>query len=164
MREPRNFKLLTILILSLCLTLPCFSQDQRPAVETVRQLPSGNWLLKVDGVEVEGITLEQKRELLKAQIELESLRAEAELLRKQIAEYELITSLFHQLDTQTKAQVAVMTQQIVSLQGAIDAQAKQLELIQQQTRINKVERIISNPVGTLAFKLLVPVAGLFIKH
>lgn len=120
--------------------------------------------MKVDGVEVEGITLEQKRELLKAQIELESLRAEAELLRKQIAEYELITSLFHQLDTQTKAQVAVMTQQIVSLQGAIDAQAKQLELIQQQTRINKVERIISNPVGTLAFKLLVPVAGLFIKH
>lgn len=130
----------------------------------MRKLPDGNWLLKVDGVEVEGITLEQKRDLLKAQIELESLRAEAELLRKQIAEYELVTSLFHQLDTQTKAQVAVMTQEIVSLQGAIDAQAKQLELIQKQTRINKIERIISNPIGTLAFKLLVPVAGLFIKH
>ena len=115
-------------------------------------------------MEVEGITLEQKRELLKAQIELEGLRAEAELLRKQVKEYELVTSLFHELDNQTKAQVAVMTQQIVSLQGAIDAQAKQLELIQRQTRINKFERVISNPIGTLAFKLLVPVAGLFIKH
>ena len=164
MRLRRNFKPLMTWILSLCLTLPCFSQDQRPAVETVRQLPDGNWLLKVDGVEVEGITLEQKRELLKAQIELEGLRAEAELLRKQIKEHELVTSLFHQLDTQTKAQVAVMTQQIVALNNAIEAQAKQLDLIQQQTRINKVERIISNPVGTLAFKLLVPVAGLFIKH
>ena len=161
MREPRNFKPL-ILCLLMMFGLACFAQS--PALEAVRKLPDGNWLLKVDGVEVEGVTVEQKRDLLQAQIELESLRAEAELLRKQIAEYELITSLFHQLDTQTKAQVAVMTQQIVSLQGAIDAQAKQLELIQQQTRINKVERIISNPVGTLAFKLLVPVAGLFIKH
>jgi len=142
--------------------LACFAQS--PALEAVRKLPDGNWLLKVDGVEVEGVTVEQKRDLLQAQIELESLRAEAELLRKQIAEYELITSLFHQLDTQTKAQVAVMTQQIVSLQGAIDAQAKQLELIQRQTRLSKIERIISNPVGTLAFKLFVPVAGLFIKH
>jgi len=132
--------------------------------EVVRQLPSGNWLLKVDGVEVEGITLEQKRDLLKAQIELESLRAEAELLRKQIKEYELVTSLFHQLDSQTKAQIAVMTQQIVSLQGAIDALTKRAELIEKQTRLNKIERIISNPIGTLAFKLLVPVAGLFIKH
>lgn len=164
MPQQRNFKPLMTWILSLCLTLPCTAQDQRPAVETVRQLPSGNWLLKVDGVEVEGITLEQKRELLKAQIELEGLRAEAELLRKQVKEYELVTSLFHELDNQTKAQVAVMTQQIVSLQGAIDAQAKQLELIQRQTRINKFERVISNPIGTLAFKLLVPVAGLFIKH
>jgi len=120
--------------------------------------------LKVDGVEVEGITLEQKRDLLKAQIELESLRAEAELLRKQIKEYELVTSLFHQLDSQTKAQIAVMTQQIVSLQGAIDALTKRAELIEKQTRLNKIERIISNPIGTLAFKLLVPVAGLFIKH
>ena len=152
------------MILSLCLTLPCTAQDQRPAVETVRQLPSGNWLLKVDGVEVEGITLEQKRELLKVQIELEGLRAEAELLRKQIKEYELVTSLFKELDTQTKAQIAVMTQQIVSLNNAIEAQAKQLELIQRQTRINKIERIINNPIGTLAFKLLVPVAGLLIPR
>lgn len=128
----------------------------------IRTLPSGNPFLNCDGVEIEGITLEQKRDLLKAQIELEGLRAEVELLRKQIADYEIVTSLFRELDSQTKAQISVMNAQVIALNNAIEAQAKQLELIQRQTRINRIERIIGNPIGTLAFKLIVPVAGLFV--
>lgn len=162
MRQLQNFKLLTALTLSPCLTLPCTAQSQGQTCQVIRTLPSGNPFLNCDGVEIEGITLEQKRDLLKAQIELEGLRAEVELLRKQIADYEIVTSLFRELDSQTKAQISVMNAQVIALNNAIEAQAKQLELIQRQTRINRIERIIGNPIGTLAFKLIVPVAGLFV--
>lgn len=149
------------MILSLSLTLPCTAQEQRPAIETVRRLPDGNWLLKVDGELLQTINEQQKRDLLKLQIEAESLRAEIELLRRQIADYETLASLFKQMDMARKEQIDAMKAQLdLAEQGQREAKALIEQLIK-QTRRNRIESALSNPILTLAFKLAVPVAGLF---
>ena len=145
----------------MCLTPLSFSQDQRPAVEAVRRLPDGNWLLKVDGELLQTINEQQKRDLLKLQIEAESLRAEIELLRKQIADYEMLASLFRQMDAARKEQIDAMKAQLdLYEQGQREAKALIEQLIK-QTRRNRIESALSNPILTLAFKLAVPIAGLF---
>lgn len=149
------------MILSLSLTLPCTAQEQRPAIETVRRLPDGNWLLKVDGELLQTINEQQKRDLLKLQIEAESLRAEIELLRRQIADYETLASLFKQMDMARKEQIDAMKAQLdLAEQGQREAKALIEQLIK-QTRRNRIESALSNPILTLAFKLAVPIAGLF---
>ncbi len=157
----QNSKPLMLLILSLCLTLPCTAQDQRPAIETVRRLPDGNWLLKVDGELLQTINEQQKRDLLKLQIEAEGLRAEIELLRRQIADYETLASLFKQMDMARKEQIDAMKAQLdLAEQGQREAKALIEQLIK-QTRRNRIESALSNPILTLAFKMAVPIAGLF---
>lgn len=149
------------MILSLSLTLPCTAQEQRPAIESIRRLPDGNWLLKVDGELLQTINEQQKRDLLKLQIEAESLRAEIELLRKQIADYEALASLFKQMDSARKEQLDAMKAQLdLYEQGQREAKAL-IEQLVKQTRRNRIESALSNPILTLAFKLAVPVAGLF---
>jgi len=151
------------LILSLCLTLPCFSQDQRPAVESVRRLPDGNWLLKVDGELLQTISEQQKRDLLKLQIEAESLRVEVELLRKQIADYETLSGLFKQMDSARKEQIDAMKAQLdLAEQGQREAKVL-IEQLVRQTRRNRIESALSNPILTLAFKLAVPLGSLVIN-
>ena len=145
----------------MCLTPLSFSQDQRPAVEAVRRLPDGNWPLKVDGELLQTINEQQKRDLLKLQIEAESLRAEIELLRRQIADYETLSNLFKQMDAARKEQIDAMKAQLdLYEQGQREAKALIEQLIK-QTRRNRIESALSNPILTLAFKLAVPIAGLF---
>ena len=130
-------------------------------IETVRRLPDGNWLLKVDGELLQTINEQQKRDLLKLQIEAESLRAEIELLRRQIADYETLASLFEQMDAARKEQIDAMKAQLdLAEQGQREAKVLIEQLIK-QTRRNRIESALSNPILTLAFKLAVPIAGLF---
>ena len=155
-------------LLMMCLALPCTGQDQRqdsePTTATskiIRRLPDGNWLLKVDGELLQTINEQQKRDLLKLQIEAESLRAEIELLRRQIADYETLASLFKQMDAARKEQIdAIKAQLDLAERGQREAKALIEQLIK-QTRRNRIESALSNPILTLAFKLAVPVAGLF---
>lgn len=151
------------MILSLSLTLPCTAQDQRPAIESIRRLPDGNWLLKVDGELLQTINEQQKRDLLKLQIEAESLRAEIELLRRQIADYETLASLFKQMDSARKEQIdAMKAQNDLLLERANEADRLIKELVK-QTRRNRIESALSNPILTLAFKLAVPLGSLVIN-
>ena len=117
--------------------------------------------MKVDGELLQTINEQQKRDLLKLQIEAESLRAEIELLRKQIADYEMLASLFRQMDAARKEQIdAMKTQLDLAEQGQREAKVLIEQLIK-QTRRNRIESALSNPILTLAFKLAVPIAGLF---
>lgn len=151
------------MILSLCLTPLCTAQDQRPAVESVRRLPDGNWLLKVDGELLQTISEQQKRDLLKLQIEAESLRVEVELLRKQIADYETLSGLFKQMDSARKEQIDAMKAQLdLAEQGQREAKVL-IEQLVRQTRRNRIESALSNPILTLAFKLAVPLGSLVIN-
>ena len=149
------------MILSLCLTLPCTAQEQRPAIESVRRLPDGNWLLKVDGELLQAISEQQKRDLLKLQIEAEGLRTEIELLRKQIADYETLSNLFKQMDAARKEQIDAMKAQLdLAEQERKEAKAL-IEQLVKQTKRNKVDALLNSSVLTLAFKLAVPIAGLW---
>lgn len=122
----------------------------------MRRLPSGNYLLTVDGIEVEGITVEQKRDILKAQIELESARQELKLLREQLSSYEAMSRLFlREREAREKESAALAAQLAIVNQRQIEADALIQQLVKAMKR-NKIEAALSNPLLTLAFKLAVP--------
>lgn len=132
-------------------------------IETVRRLPDGNWLLKVDGELLQTINEQQKRDLLKLQIEAESLRAEIELLRRQIADYETLSNLFKQMDAARKEQIDAMKAQLdLAEQGQREAKVL-IEQLVKQTKRNKVDALLNSSVLTLAFKLAVPLGSLVIN-
>lgn len=114
------------------------------------------------GIEVEGITVEQKREILKAQIELEAARRELELLRAQVGDYEAMRGLFQSECVAREKEAAALQKQIEILterQAESDALIKELVRV---TKRNRIESALSNPVMTLAFKLAVPLGNLII--
>jgi len=119
--------------------------------------------LKVDGELLQTISEQQKRDLLKLQIEAESLRVEVELLRKQIADYETLSGLFKQMDSARKEQIDAMKAQLdLAEQGQREAKVL-IEQLVRQTRRNRIESALSNPILTLAFKLAVPLGSLVIN-
>lgn len=126
----------------------------------VRKLPDGNWLLRVEGIELEGVTADQKRELLKAQIELESARRELILLREQIGTFEALRGLFEaERGAREKEAAALAAQLSIVNQRQVEADALIQQLIK-QTKRNKLEGWLNNPIATLAFKLIVPLGTL----
>jgi len=117
----------------------------------------------VDGELLQTISEQQKRDLLKLQIEAESLRVEVELLRKQIADYETLSGLFKQMDSARKEQIDAMKAQLdLAEQGQREAKVL-IEQLVRQTRRNRIESALSNPILTLAFKLAVPLGSLVIN-
>jgi len=119
--------------------------------------------LKVDGELLQTINEQQKRDLLKLQIEAESLRAEIELLRRQIADYETLSNLFKQMDAARKEQIDAMKAQLdLAEQGQREAKVL-IEQLVKQTKRNKVDALLNSSVLTLAFKLAVPLGSLVIN-
>lgn len=118
--------------------------------------------MKVDGELLQTISEQQKRDILKAQIELEAARKELELLRRQIGDYEAMRGLFQQSVEAHKEEAAALQKQ-VDLMAARQAKADALiEQLVKQTKRNRLEAALSNPVMTLAFKLAVPLGNLII--
>lgn len=134
---------------------------QGPQIEAVRLLPDGNWLLKLDGAYVQTITEDQKRDVLKMQIELDAARKELELLRTVIGDYEAMRALFLREREAREKEGAVLLEQL-KIREARQAEADAMirELVK-ATKRNRIEAALSNPILTLAFKLAVPIAGLW---
>ena len=144
------------------LPLTCAAQSQRPAVELVRQLPDGNWLLKVDGAEVQTLTLEQKREVLRMQVELDGLRKETELLRKQVATYEAISGLFQDERAAREKESAALAAQLAIVNDRLVAAEALMQRMEKALKRNRVEAALSNPAMTLIVKLAVPLGNLIL--
>lgn len=115
----------------------------------------------MDGVTVQTITEDQKRDILKMQIELEAARKELELLREQKRGYEALSGLLlESVEARKKESAALMAQIELREQRQARADAMIEQLVKQAKR-NRIEAALSNPLLTLAFKLAVPIAGLF---
>ncbi len=127
----------------------------------IRQLPSGNLLLNCAGIEVEGITAEQKRDILKAQIELDAARRELELLRSLKRDYEAISGLFQSERVAREKEAALLQEEVGLLKAYRAEDRKMIEQLVRQTKRNRLEAALSNPLLTLVFKLAVPVVGMF---
>lgn len=139
----------------------CLAQSLPQSCQVVRQLPSGNLLLNCVGIEVEGITVEQKRAILAAQVELDGLRKEAELLRAQVKDYASMADLFtKEREAREKESAALAAQLAIVNQRQVEADALIQQLVK-ATKRNRIEAALSNPILTLAFKLIVPVVGMF---
>lgn len=122
----------------------------------MRQLPDGNWLLKVDGELLQTISEQQKRDILKAQIELESARKELELLRGLKRDYEAVTALFSQERKARESEAAALAAQLAIVNERQVEADRLIQMLVKQTKRNRIEAALSNPLLTLAFKLAVP--------
>ncbi len=125
----------------------------------MRQLPDGNWLLKLDGLEVQTLRIEEKRAIIKAQIELDGLRQEVALLKQQVEHYEVIKAMFEQERANGDKQVEALKASIALLEKQVVESREMLSLILKQTKRNKIEQALSNPFLTLAFKIGVPLVN-----
>lgn len=117
--------------------------------------------MKIDGELLQTISEQQKRDILKAQIELDGARQELKLLREQVRGYEAIAALFNrEREARMSEAVALQSQLAIVNQRQIEADALIQQLVK-ATKRNKIEAALSNPLLTLAFKLAVPIVGLW---
>lgn len=135
------------------------AQEPQPKIEPVRQIEGLNWVLRLDGTEVQTITLDQKRQLLKDAIELENLRQQVAALKEQIGHYEVVKSLFERDAQRADQQIKLLSQSVEMQQAQIQELNQLLTRAVTEAKRGRVSKALDSPILALLFRVAVPLAG-----
>lgn len=129
-----------------------------PSIEVVRQLPDGNWLLRVNSEERQTITLEQKRLMLTTQAERDSLLVQKAALQDQVKILEQIVGTGKRIEANQAAQIArdevmltATNSVLLELRGLVDDYKR-------AAKVGKLTAILNNP-AVKALQVVAPIVA-----
>jgi hypothetical protein len=116
-----------------------------PLIETVRQLPDGNWLLRVNGEERQTINLEQKRLMLTTQAERDSFALQIAALKDQVAILESIVETGKKIEANQAAQIQ-RDEVMLSATNALALEQRELiEMLRKTAKVGKIASALNHP-------------------
>jgi polyphosphate kinase 2 (PPK2 family) len=116
-----------------------------PLIETVRQLPDGNWLLRVNGEERQTINLEQKRLMLTTQAERDSFALQIAALKDQVKAFEAIKAIDEKITANQAAMLARQDAWLESSGKLVFELQDALEAYRKAAKVGKVAAALNHP-------------------
>lgn len=116
-----------------------------PSIEVVRRLPDGNWLFRVDGVELQTITLEQKRLMLTTQAERDSFALQIAALKDQVKILEAIKDTDARIEANQATQIARMDEMLTATNDVLLRTKDAADACRSAMKVGKVAGALNHP-------------------
>jgi hypothetical protein len=134
-----------------------------PNIETVRQLPDGNWLLRVNGEERQTINLEQKRLMLTTQAERDSFALQIAALKDQVKAFEAIKAIDEKITANQAAMIARQDAWLESSGKLVFELQDALEAYRKAAKVGKIANALNHPAWKIGAAIAPFLIGVFVR-